>query len=713
MDERAATLPDGARRRLTSELRGRPRALPEIVNSARSVPLVRELWSARLAAIPRLLKHVEEAASPEAFEPRTYEALQASITRLGAARDSLVAMLIALAPFDSRDLPVGLDAGDLAVGEQDASEGAPGLRCGVVVAEDASATATTAHMLRSGLLEAVDRVIDDVLDAIEADVRPPRVTAELANVALPVPTIAVTDRGTALAVAFGMDAVPIDDLGAFSASRVFEAHKYANAPLVSYLMAHMQSFSVEPVDDPLAMVLMTGWIVQATDAVLAWQTLRQALLRIGNDVQAAPVVVTDSDRPRGSGSEVMGQRAGQTQVDGCNDSAVEVLSLVLDHLRDREEALRQSRRVILSATQVLRTTADAEEAAHALADVYRRLVEGPVRQYGWALRCLAAAAWNRLPMVGSLAEAFGPDRWLRAAIVPNLLPDVRNGQAHEALEWDGRRSVYVVEGVDVEWERVDIASANCMSFALGCEAALVHSHALAAEPGATFPTAGQPGRTAAWRRVEALFGTNGLRISSFTFNALRLEAHVERLDREDINPSLQALIHARRLLPHIETFAYFTPDQASPVIEVDARALDANHPVWVHAREHFDCIPLSTFLPANLSARLRHETEAGAAHAVAWIAADCALDAVDGSPPIWLAEDLWLVNARLEHARLALRQTIPMLEEQPALVVTVRTLDQVQRDLGRLLPFTRATEVDQRPSILRLRALWTAWGPVS
>ncbi len=624
-------------------------------------------------------------------------------------------MLIALAPFDSRDLPLGLDVGDSAVGEENAADGAPGSRAaGMDPTEDASATVTTADMLRSGLLTAVDRVIDDVLDAVEAGVRPPRVTGGLAALVLSVPTVAVPDRGTALAVAFGMDTVPIDGLGSFSASRVFEAHKYANAPLLAYLLAHMQSFDIEPADDPLAMILATGWIVQAPDAVLAWQTLRETLLRLKNSERAGGAAAARYDRASRKSSDAASDNAGRP-VDGddFDDSAVNDLSAVLAHLADREEALRQSRRIIQSSTRMLRSTADTEEAAHALADVYRRLVEGPVRQYGWAMRCLAAGTWTRPPMVGSLADGFATDPWLNVAMVPNLLPDVRNSQAHEALEWDGRRAVYVVEGLDVDFERVDIATANCMSFALGCEAAFVHWRALAAEPGAIFPTAGQPGRTAEWRRVEALFGTNGLRISTFTFNALRLEARVERLDSEDINPSMQALVHARQLLPHVETFAYFTPGQAEPVIQVDARALDANHPVWVHAREHFDCIPLSTFLPANLNARLRHETEDTAAYAVAWIAADCALDAVDGLPSIWQAEHLWLVSTRVEHARLALRETMPMLQERRALEVVVRTLDEVQRDLGSILPFMLAADVARRPSILRLRALWTAWGPVS
>ncbi len=169
--------------------------------------------------------------------------------------------------------------------------------------------------------------------------------------------------------------------------------------------------------------------------------------------------------------------------------------------------MRQSRRNTESSLRVVRSTKDREEAAHALADAYRRLVEGPVRHYGWAMRCLAVGSWTLPPLIGALASGFASDPWLRAAITPALLPEVRNGQAHEALEWNGRREVFVVEGIDIGYGRVDAAVADCMSFALGCEAAFTYWSALAVSPVEMFPTVGQPGRTAGWRRVEALFGT--------------------------------------------------------------------------------------------------------------------------------------------------------------------------------------------------------------
>jgi len=675
MSQRPARLPADARRRLTADLRSRPVDIPYLTESTRSLPLVHDAWSSRLGALPTLLQRIEDAASPKSFTIKTYGGLSANLNRLNAARLDVLAMLIALAPFDARDLPPEHD---------DHARPPP------------SGTPTAGLIFGSGLLAAVDEVIDAVLDAVEAGEEPPPVTASLTAMVPTVPTIAVKDRGTALAIAFGMSTVPVDGDGSFSASRVFEAHKYANAKLLGYLLTHMQSLGLDPTDDVLSMVLTSGWIVQAPDPVLAWQTLRSTMLRLESTQRLS--------------------RAGAADTAGTDRASVPpgVLDEVLTHLSSREEALRQSRRIIQSATRELRATEDAEERAHALADVYRRLVEGPVRQYGWAMRCLAAGSWTPPPMVGTLAHGLAADPWLNAAVVPKLLPDIRNGQAHEALEWDGRRGAYVVEGIDVDFERVDIAVADCMSFALGCEAALTHWRALAATPGEMAPAAGQPGRMAEWRRVEALFGTNGLRIRTFKFNALRIEARIERLDREDVNPSLQALVHARQLLPYVESFAYYIDGSRPgvPVIEVDAAALDATHPVWLHARDLFDTMPLSTFLPANLNARLRHEPEQTAAQAAAWIAADCALDGIGGLPPVWGAEHLWLVNSRVEHARLAVRQSIPMIDQSRPLEAVADVLDAVQRELGSLLPYVRASQVDSCRAIVRLRALWTAWGPV-
>lgn len=672
MSQRPQRLPADALTRLTADLRTRSSAPPELAASARSLPLVRDLWSSRLIALVTLVQRFEAAASPEAFAVWSYRGLSASLARLDVARLDVLALLIALAPFDCRDLPTNDPDGD--------------------TPRQPLRTSTAAAALGSDLVDALDAIIDGVLAAIEAGEVPPPITTRLSAMVPTVPTIAVEDRGTAVALAFGMSAVPVDVDGSFSASRVFEAHKYENAKLLAYLLTHMKSLGLEPTDDILSMILTTGWVAQAPDPVFAWQTLRSAMLRLEAAEGTSQATAAGTDR-------VVVRPA--------------VLDEVLAHLATREESLRQSRRIVESTTRRLRTTAHDEERAHALADIYRSLVEGPVRQYGWAMRCLAAGAWTPPPMLGTLAAGFAADPWLNAAVLPKLLPGIRNGQAHEALEWDGRRGVYVVEDTAVDYGRVDIATADCMSFALGCEAAFAHWRALTAAPDGRFPSVGQPGRMAEWRRVEALFGTNGLRINTFEFNALRVEARVERLDQQDINPSLQALVHARQLLPHAESFAYFISEADEPAIEVTAAALDATHPVWLHARDLFNTMPLSTFLPANLSARMRCEPERIATQAAAWIALDCTLDAIDGLPPIWRAEDLWLAIARVKHARLALRQSIPITAHPDRLESAAEVLGSVQAELGTLLPFARADQFDLRLPIMRLRALWTDWGPVA
>lgn len=596
-------------------------------------------------------------------------------------------MLVALAPFDNRDIEA-----------TSASAEHQGQRAQVRVE------------LGQQLLATCDAIVDVLLDAVERGEAPPECRGSLASLVPPLPTVALERPEEVLAVTFAMASVPIDSDGAFSASRVFEAYKYANERLLRYLFAHMRSLGLEPVDDMLAMVSTCGWIASAPDAVLAWQTLRSMTLRLEHANRPlasegpepeAPDRRVDSQRPAERGSTATGGEALLTQV--------------LDHLTSRDEALRQGRRLIQSRIKDFLTGEDPEARAHALADAYRRLVEGPVRQFGWAMRCLAAGAWTPPPTVGVLSEAFSHDPWLAPAVTPMLLPNIRNGQAHEALEWDGLRGVYVVEGTDVDLDRVHIAVADAMSFTLGCEAALAHWRARLVVPGATSPGPEEPGRMAGWRRAEALFGTNGLRVVSFRHNALRAEVRLERLHREDINPTLQALVHARRLLPAIESFAVFVADASTAseaVIEVSAAALDATHSVWVRAREAFDAMPLAAFLPANLDSRLRQEPPEVAARSAAWIAIDDSLSAIDELPDLWTDEHLWLARTRIDLARFALSQCAPAIPDREWLQPALDVLDAVLDDLDLLGTAPRADEVDGLASVMALRSLWASWGPV-
>jgi hypothetical protein len=680
MSARSDSLPPEARARLTAQLRLRPPAPAEICDSARSIPLLRHSWEARLSGLHLILEQLDAALDPACFAHESWAERSDALGTLASARHKLLAMLVALAPFDARDIE-----------HSEASE--------------AGSPTTIDGGVDANLLQAYDAAIDVVLDAIENGEIPPRVDSPLSPQTLRVPTVALPLPAEVLAATFAMQSVPVDADGAFSASKVFEAYKYDNTRLLGYLLTHMRSLGIEPVDDMLAMVSICGWIASAPDEVLAWQSFRAMTLRLLHPARA-----TQPATPGGSADD----SENLEPIDG--GAASSVLANAVAHLARRDEALRQGRRLLQARIREFLFSDDTEISAHALADAYRRLVDGPVREFGWVMRRLAVGTWTPTPTVGLIVDAFSKDEWLAPAVVPMLLPEVRNGQAHEDLIWDGKRRVFVVGGSDVDLRRIDIAVADAMSFTLGCEAALAYWNATQAESGPVAPGPDQPGRMAPWRRAEALFGTNGLRLISFKHNARTAEIRVERLHRQDINPTFQSLVHARRLLPDVETFAVFTAEAngtSEPLIEVSAPALDATYPVWVKAREAFDAMPLAAFLPTNLNARLRDEHQSEAAHAVGWIALDDALSAIDEHPGRWTVEDVWVAKTRVDIARFALLQCEAALADTSQLHRATQVLDAVFSDLERLSGETHESAVDRLDSVIELRSAWTALGPVA
>ncbi|MEU0312306.1 hypothetical protein [Nocardioides sp. NPDC006273] len=641
------------------------------------MPLIRHAWESRLDALRTLLNDLDEAVDPKNYTSDTWSDLSRSLDVLNTRRHKVLAMLIALAPFDARFIPQ---------------------RAPDVTQAESLASPSAGSGPWDWILGACDKAIDEVLDAIEDGRLPRSSEISLGALAPGAPTTALSTQSEVLAASFGMASVPLNTEGDFSAARVFENYKYANQRLLPYLLAHMDSLYLEPVDDVLVMVSVCGWIQSSPDAVLARQTLWEMRKRL-EAAFASPA------RPAES---------GQGHPHELFDSERPVLDDVLTHLARRYSALRQGRRRIHALIGEYQSSDDAETAAHALADCYRRLVEGPVREYAWAMRCLRTGTWSTPPTVGVLPEALAPDAWLAEAVGPNLLPDVRNSHAHESLEWDGHRGVYVVDSTSVELRRVDIATANALSFALGCEAALTHWHARSAQSCALSPSVDEPGRMPAPTRAEAIFGTNGLQLVTFKHNTKDAEVQVARLQVEDINPALQALMHARRLLPTIETFRIVVSGaEGEPPIAVSAAALDETFPVWVRAREAFEAMPLSAFLPANLDSRLRHEPADEAARSVSWIALDDALSSIDELPARWGDEELWHVRTRLDVATEALSACQPNVPPTQSIAMAMKILRSLRSVAGDLAAGTAASDVDKLRPTIDLRVAWRAWGPAA
>lgn len=210
---------------------------------------------------------------------------------------------------------------------------------------------------------------------------------------------------------------------------------------------YLASLGVPGVVDVLAAVSVVGWIVDRDDPVTAYAAM---------DTFVNRYITADEH----------------------------VAGLVTSHLEDSEPALRRARqaanRAVAGAASV---PADSESRAFALADVYKRVVEGPFRQFSWGLYCLQRGEWELPPMLTSLRDRLVSGGGLLTVVTDAVLPDLRNSETHETLAWDGFREEFVTEGGRLQPSRVALALVLATSFAQGCEAGLsaVRSLGLQAE----------------------------------------------------------------------------------------------------------------------------------------------------------------------------------------------------------------------------------------
>lgn len=480
-----------------------------------------------------------------------------------------------------------------------------------------------------------------------------------------------------LQTAFAMPEAPRDGRGEFRADWVLQHYAYKNDELLLGLLPHLASLGVPGVVDMLAAVSIVGWVVDCDDPVVAYAAMDAFVNRYL----------------------------------ACN---AETAQKVVAHLEDCEPALRRTRRAASRAiTAAISASEDPEVRALALAEVYKRVIEGPFRQFSWGLYCLRAGTWDGPPMLTSLRARLIASGGLLAWVAKNaVLPDFRNSETHETLEWDGFSEEFVTENGRIPPTEVALALIIAESFAQGCEAGLAAMRTSRIQPDSRLPSSGEEARMPSWRRVQAFFGTNRLRLLDARLNTRHAFLRVDRLAFTDINPCFQALVLARRLLPEIETFSVSTTARNSPIIVVAAEALDAAMPAWEVAVSTLDQIPLSTFLPANLDARQRVESPTLAARSVAWIAADDVLGVLDGSPDSWSSSSIRLIQARLRVAQIALEQSSLVLES-PSL-----RLDSVLRsvrDIREWLssdPSPSLALIEREAAVCQLRTQWAQWGPV-
>lgn len=533
------------------------------------------------------------------------------------------------------------------------------------------------HQAAERLLTLVETRLEVVAAQIEAGVEA-RVDEELLTAAekFCAPAGSVDVRAT-LCEAFAMMDPPIDEAGDFRPEWVLAHYAYRTNDLLPQLLPHLASLGVPGLTDVLAAVTAVGEVLACNDPVTAYVEMNAM---IGLFLAADP----------------------------ATSAAVRC------HLTQMEPAVRRARSAAARASAVVRnSSADTEARANALVDSYKRLVEGPFRQFAWALYCLSRGTWQDPPTLGPLRErlvAAGGGLGVVAADV--IIPELRNGEAHETLVWDGFAEQFTTAGVQISPQTVVTSAELAQCFIAGCEAGLTVLRFLELPDDLPLlPDHDDQGRMPVWRRVQAFFGTNRLRLLDASLNTRRAALRVERLGALDVNPCFQALVLARRLMPNVESFSVSVAG-GDAVISVSADALTASMPAWEFVIAHLDQIPLSTFLPANLDARRHHEEQSMAIRSVAWIAADDAVGVIDGSPEIWSAEDRALIDTRLQAVELAVRCTndslglvAPRLRSVAESVASLRQWIADQQPLG-------ADSADDRDDMLRLRLQWKSWGPV-
>lgn len=488
----------------------------------------------------------------------------------------------------------------------------------------------------------------------------------------------VESASTALSLAFTMEPPPLDASGQFRPEWVLQHYAHQGHELLRRLLPHLESLGIPWLTDTLAALTVVGEILACEDPISAYVAMEAMLGRI---------LAADD-------SIVLASRT---------------------HLQRVEPAARRARTgASISWRTVQDHSADTESRAHALADCYKRVVEGPFRQLAWAMFCLGHGSWETPPTLGSLKERIvAAGGWLGSITSEIVITEVRNAQAHETLVWDGFVDEFVTEHGNVSPRQVAVNTQLALSFVAGCEAAVAAARFLdvsAAPP--LLPTQGERGRMPTWRRVQAFFGTNRLLLTDANLNSPDAAIWIRQLHLEDINPCFQALVLSHRLMPEIRSFSVGVDDEAQPTIVVAAGALDACMPSWEFAVSNLDQIPLSTFLAANLDARKHHETASLAARSVAWIAVDDAVGIFDGSPASWDEADRALIDIRLEVVALAVQGASDWLASpSPRLRSVSESVTTLRRWIRDQSP-TRAVAADSQHELVLLRTQWERWGPV-
>ncbi|MEU3472683.1 hypothetical protein [Rhodococcus sp. NPDC006774] len=489
-----------------------------------------------------------------------------------------------------------------------------------------------------------------------------------------------TKETSTLALAFGLTETPVDSTGEFRADWVFEHYAYRTVDLWQVITPHLRSLGVGGVTDPLAAVTIIGLILDSEDPPTSYIACDMFIRRYA----ASDPSIAKSARA---------------------------------HLDRHESAMSRARRSANEAiARAHEASADnhAESKALALAEAYKRITEGPLRQFLWVMQVLTTSEWESPPTLTPLRQRLIAGGGVLASFADALiLPGLRNSEAHETLVWDGYREHFLTEDGELPPARVAYALALSYSLVNGSEAGLTAVRSLEIRGVASrLPSDAEADRLPAWRRVHAFFGTNNLRLVASQLNTRNAVLTVRALTETDINPCFQALVATRRLLPKIESFTVAVVGELEPKVVVSAAAIDSAMPSWELAVSSFGQIPLATFLPMNYDARIRTESDSLATRSVAWIAVDDVLGTFDETPPNWDSATRRMLDARLAVVALAMSRISDRVASQgPRLRSVAESISSLRQWVVDESP-ERYESAERQPSMLRLRKQWASWGPV-
>ena len=390
-----------------------------------------------------------------------------------------------------------------------------------------------------------------------------------------------------------------------------------------------------------------------------------------------------------------------------------VRTSVFEHLSAMEPAARRARTRASRSFAVVRSPSETiEDRSGALADGYKRLLEGPFRQFAWALLCLDRGSWQNPPTLGPLRHQLIAAGGARAVLAEVIISELRNGEAHETLVWDGFAEQFISEGVAISPHEVVLMSEQTLCIIAGFEAGFAVARYLSLpEKPPILPGRDEAGRMPVSKRVHAFFGTNQLHLQAASLNSRHAVFQVSRIILVLVNPCFQAILLSSRLLLETETFSVRSIEGDVEIV-VGVDAVRANMSTWEFVVSNLDKIPLSTFLALNLDARRRHESDRVAVRSVAWIAVDDALDAIDGSPYFWDDEVRDEVDVRLCVVEQAVGCVVDFLgSNEPRLESVAHSVASLRKWLADARP-AGLDVVESRDEMLRLRLQWENWGAV-